>query len=185
MQPGVFALSGWDLVGDLTLPAAAVRGRLADGDTRWINRGAYDLLGSNPAATRSEAGLPRATALYGPLPRQLEHPDSFASQLARILKVRSELRLYAGEVVDAPAVQAKGLFILVNRLPDSGDLEVTAINFGDSPIDETVAIKGAAPTMKVSDLLEPEAPRLAVDAAGRLRVSLKGYGWQALRLTRR
>jgi hypothetical protein len=74
---------------------------------------------------------------------------------------------------------------LVNRLPDSGDLEVTAINFGDSPIDETVAIKGAAPTMKVSDVLEPEAPRLAVDAAGHLRVSLKGYGWQALRLTRR
>jgi trehalose synthase len=185
MQPGVFALSGWDLVGDLTLPAAAVRGRLADGDTRWINRGAYDLLGSNPAATRSEAGLPRATALYGPLPRQLEHPDSFASQLARILKVRSEMRLYAGEVVDAPAVRAKGLFVLVSRLPDSGDLEVTAINFGDSPIDETVAIKGAAPTMKVSDVLEPEAPRLAVDAAGRLRVSLKGYGWQALRLTRR
>jgi trehalose synthase len=185
MQPGVFALSGWDLVGDLTLPAAAVRGRLADGDTRWINRGAYDLLGSNPAATRSEAGLPRATALYGPLPRQLEHPDSFASQLARILKVRSELRLYAGEVVDAPAVRAKGLFVLVNRLPDSGDLEVTAINFGDSPIDESVAIKGAAPTMKVSELLEPEAPRLAIDAAGRLRVSLKGYGWQALRLTRR
>src|SRR6185295_3988629 len=40
-QPGVFALSGWDLVGALTLPSAAVRDRLADGDTRWINRGAY------------------------------------------------------------------------------------------------------------------------------------------------
>src|SRR5579863_3253596 len=50
-QPGVFALSGWDLVGALTLPAAAVRDRLADGDTRWINRGAYDLIGANPQAT--------------------------------------------------------------------------------------------------------------------------------------
>ena len=184
MQPGVFALSGWDLMGDLTLPAAAVRQRLADGDTRWINRGAYDLLGANPTATRSAAGVARATSLYGPLPRQLEHADSFASQLARMLRLRSQLRLYAGEVVDVPAVRAKGLFVMVNRLPDSSDLEVTLINFGDSAIDETVAIKGAVPAMRVSNLLESATPVSAVDAAGGLRVSLKGYEWRALRLTR-
>lgn len=184
MQPGVFALSGWDLAGDLTLPAAAVRQRLADGDTRWINRGAYDLLGSNPAATRSQAGLPRARSLYGPLPRQLENPDSFASQLRRMLQVRSHLRLYAGEVVDVPAVRAKGLFVMVNRLPDSSDLEVTLINFGESSIEETVAIKGAVPAMRVSNLLESATSAPAVDAAGGLRVTLKGYEWQALRLTR-
>ena len=184
MQPGVFALSGWDLVGDLTLPAAAVRQRLADGDTRWINRGAYDLLGSNPTAARSQAGLPRATSLYGPLPRQLARPDSFASQLARMLQVRSQLRLYAGQVMDAPTTRARGLFVLVSRLPDSSDLEVTAINFGDSPVDETLVVKGAAPAMRVTDLLEPETSVMALDAAGRLRLSLKGYEWQALRLTR-
>src|SRR5207248_3369325 len=44
MQPGIFALSGWDLVGALTLPAESVKTLLADGDTRWINRGSYDLL---------------------------------------------------------------------------------------------------------------------------------------------
>ena len=184
MQPGVFALSGWDLAGDLTLPAAEVRQRLADGDTRWINRGAYDLLGSNPTATRSQGGLPRAKSLYGPLPQQLEHPDSFASRLRRILQVRAALRLAAGEVVDVPAVRAKGLFVMVNRLPDSSDLEVTIINFGASPIDEAVAIKGAAPAMRVSNLLESETSGPAVDAAGRLRISLKGYEWQALRLMR-
>jgi len=183
MQPGVFALSGWDLVGDLTLPAASVRERLADGDTRWINRGAYDLLGSNPAAIRSKAGLPRATSLYGSLPSQLEHADSFASQLARMLKVRSQLRLYAGQVVDAPAARTKGLFVLVSRLPDSGDLEVTAINFGGSAIDETVAIKGATPAMKVTGLLGAKASESSLDGAGRLRFGLKGYEWQALRLT--
>src|SRR2546430_1036224 len=131
-QPGVFALSGWDLVGALTLPAAAVRDRLADGDTRWINRGAYDLIGANPQATRSAAGMPRAIAIYGPLPQQLERPDSFASRLARMLKARADLRLYAARLVDIPAVQSKGLFVLVHELPEHSGLEVTAINFGPS-----------------------------------------------------
>ncbi|EPM79712.1 trehalose synthase, partial [Pseudomonas syringae pv. actinidiae ICMP 18804] len=34
MQPGVFALSGWDLVGALTLPAEQVEHLMQDGDTR-------------------------------------------------------------------------------------------------------------------------------------------------------
>src|SRR6185437_4864564 len=101
-----------------------------------------------------------------------------------MLQVRSALRLYAGEVVDVPAVRAKGLFVMVNRLPDSKDLEVTLINFGDSSIDEAVAIKGAAPAMRASNLLESGAPAASVDAAGGLRVNLKAYEWQALRLTR-
>ena len=50
LQPGVFALSGWDLVGALPLPQAAVEQLMADGDTRWIHRGAYDLMAVNPGA---------------------------------------------------------------------------------------------------------------------------------------
>src|SRR3984893_5917183 len=34
-QPGVFALSGWDLVGALTLPAAVVKDRLSHGEPTW------------------------------------------------------------------------------------------------------------------------------------------------------
>ena len=69
-QPGIFALSGWDLVGALTVPAEQVADLLADGDTRWIHRGAYDLMGVDPEATGSAAGLPKARALYGSLPEQ-------------------------------------------------------------------------------------------------------------------
>ncbi|MGH8179849.1 MAG: hypothetical protein ACRETR_02620, partial [Steroidobacteraceae bacterium] len=79
---------------------------------------------------------------------------------------------------------AKGLFVMVNRLPDSSDLEVSIINFGDATVDEAVPIKGAVPAMRVSNLLDPTASALTVDAAGSLRVSLKGYEWRALRLTR-
>src|SRR5207244_12827636 len=42
------------------LPAESVKTLLADGDTRWINQGSYDLLGTNPGAVKSSADLPRA-----------------------------------------------------------------------------------------------------------------------------
>jgi trehalose synthase len=182
MQPGVFALSGWDLVGALTLPAATVRERLADGDTRWINRGAYDLLGSNPKAMRSAAGLPRALALYGSLPQQLTQSDSFASQLARLLKVRADLHLYAARLTDVPSVEAKGLLVLVHELPENSGLEVTAINFGDRAVDETVLIRGAAPGSTATDILQSQAPQLAVGAGGSLRLHLDGFAGRAWRI---
>jgi trehalose synthase len=181
-QPGVFALSGWDLVGALTLPASAVRERLADGDTRWINRGAYDLLGSNSKATRSAAGLPLAVALYGPLPKQLGKPDSFASQLARMLKVRADLHLFTARLADIPTVQAKSLLVLVHELPENAGLEITAINFAGRPVDETVFIRGAAPDSKAIDVLDPKAPILDIGADGSLRLNLKAYEGKALQI---
>lgn len=183
-QPGVFALSGWDLVGALTLPAATVKDRLADGDTRWINRGAYDLIGSNSKAVRSSAGLPVAMALYGPVPQQLKRPNSFASQLARMLKVRSDLRLYAAELVEVPAVHAKGLLVLVNQLPQGGDLEVTAVNFGAAPVEEDVAIAASGPGAVASDAFDPNSPAVQMSGSGQLHLSLKGYEGRALRIKR-
>lgn len=182
MQPGVFALSGWDLVGALTLPANAVRARLTDGDTRWINRGAYDLIGSNSTARASTAGLPRAVALYGSLPAQLAKRDSFASQLARLLKARAALRLYAARLIDVPAVHAPGLLVLVHALPDNAGLEVTAINFGAQAVDETVAVKDAAPNTTALDVLDPQAPGVVLGADGALRLHLDGYQGKALRI---
>jgi trehalose synthase len=184
MQPGVFALSGWDLVGALTLPAATVHERLADGDTRWINRGAYDLIGSNPHAKSSAAGLPRAVALYGPLPEQLKDPGSFAASLARLLKARSELHLYAAHLADVPAVKAKGLLVLVNELPGGAGTEVTAINFGAQVVDETVPVIGAAQGARVSDVMDPGAQGGSVGADGAVQLHLGAYEYKALRITR-
>ena len=44
MQPGVFSLSSWDLVGALPIPEKSVAERMEDGDYRWINRGGVDLM---------------------------------------------------------------------------------------------------------------------------------------------
>ena len=69
LQPGVFALSGWDLCGMLTLDRRQVGGLLADGDTRWIHRAAYDLMDYRPHANESLSKMPRGISLYGSLPR--------------------------------------------------------------------------------------------------------------------
>jgi trehalose synthase len=157
MQPGVFALSGWDLVGALTLPAESVKALIAEGDTRWINRGAYDLLGKHAGVTTSSSDLPRAQALYGPLPEQLKRPDSFASELRKMLRVRAQYRINESEQVELPAVQARGLVVLVHRLPAGAGAQVTAVNFGRAAVRETVTIKTAPPEGAVKDLLAEKA----------------------------
>jgi trehalose synthase len=153
MQPGVFALSGWDLVGALTLSAESVKDLIAEGDTRWINRGAYDLLGKHPGVTTSSSGLPRAYALYGPLPEQLARPDSFASRLRQMLRVRAKFRIHESEQVELPAVQARGLVVMVHRLPAGAGTQVTAVNFGRTAVREAVTIKTAPANGAVTDLL--------------------------------
>jgi len=182
-QPGVFALSGWDLTGALTLPADSVRERIADGDTRWINRGAYDLLGTNSKATRSAAGLPVATTIYGSLPKQLKNRNSFASQLAHMLKVRADMRLYAARLADIPNVQAKGLFVLVHDLPD-GAREITAINFGSTPIDESITVQGVAANAQAVDVLNEKSPAIGLEVGGKLRLQLQGYEGRAYRIAK-
>jgi trehalose synthase len=179
MQPGVFALSGWDLVGAMTLPSATVKDRLADGDTRWINRGAYDLLGANRSAMQSSAGLPKAFSIYGSLPEQLKHADSFASQLARMLQVRKQLQLYAARQVDVPEVKAKGLLAMVHELPGGGGIEITALNFGATPVDETISLAQAHAGANVVDALQSNAPQGAVSNGG-VRIQLKPYEFKAL-----
>jgi trehalose synthase len=179
MQPGVFALSGWDLVGALTLPGESVKPMIAEGDTRWINRGAYDLLGKHSGVAKSSSDLPRAQALYGPLPEQLKRPDSFASELRKLLRVRAQYRINEGEQVELPAVQARGLVVMVHRLPSSAGTQVTAVNFDRAAVQETVTLKTARPGGAVADLLaEKTLGTLGPD--GRLPLTLGPHEGQVL-----
>ena len=180
LQPGVFALSGWDLVGSLALPSAVVRDRMADGDARWVNRGAYELIGANTSAKQSAAGLPKAVALYGPLPDQLKQNDSFASQLARMLQVRKDLKLYAARQLAVPAVKAKGLLAMVHELPDGGGIEITALNFGRDAIDEVIVVPQVKPGASVTDALQPGVTAAPISSDGGLRIQLKAYEGKAL-----
>ncbi|HEY1375565.1 MAG TPA: hypothetical protein VGF55_02165 [Gemmataceae bacterium] len=135
LQPGVFSLSAWDLVGALPVPEDAVKDRVKGGDYRWVNRGGVDLTGANAAADKSVWGLPRAACLYGPLPDQLREPRSFASRLRGLLAARRAYRVAEGELVAVPEPKDRAVCLLVLRLPDR-PLAVTALNFGRGPAAE-------------------------------------------------
>ncbi|HEY5704118.1 MAG TPA: maltose alpha-D-glucosyltransferase [Terrimicrobiaceae bacterium] len=180
-QPGVFALSGWDLVGALPLPPEAVATLIADGDTRWIERGAYDLVSVNSGASTSQAGLPKAPTLYGPIDEQLKRPDSFASQLQKLLAVRQSCGLYASRQILVPGVKSAGLLILVHELPDAKGTQVTALNFGATPIDETIALPGVQPG-PVLDMIN-ETIEGSLSDTGELRITLDGYEGKSLRIS--
>ena len=115
LQPGVFALSGWDLCGMLTLPQADVAGLLKGGDTRWIHRAAHDLMGVNERATQSMAGMPRGRDLYGTIPDQMADETSFLRQLQAILRVRSHYGIATSRQIDIPEVSHRGMLVMVHQ----------------------------------------------------------------------
>ncbi len=133
MQPGVFALSGWDLCGMLTLQRSQVSRLIRAGDTRWIHRAAYDLMNYRPQATESASGIPRGTCLYGSLPDQLSDPESFVSRLRQMLTIRTRYGIATGVQLDVPPVTDKAMLVMVHRL-DTGQPQVAVLNFADRPI---------------------------------------------------
>jgi trehalose synthase len=179
-QPGVFALSGWDLIGALPLPHASVRDLMVDGDTRWIERGAYDLANVAPEATHSRAGLPRAPSLYGSIGEQLQDPESFASQLKRLLAVRHTYGLHASLQTAIPDVVNPALLIMVHELPDGRGTQVTALNFGPEAIEETITLAGVQPGPVVDMINETIEGDLS--ESGELTVRLDAYEGLSLRI---
>ena len=143
LQGGVFLLSGWDLVGALPIPAASVEYLVADNDYRWINRGGYDLLGTAGNTDRSIQGLPKAQSLYGSLADQLKDKGSFASRLNSMLSLRDTLGIARSELVSVPAVDHKGVVVLVNKLQEQpGAWQITALNFSRSQLEQSICHGG-------------------------------------------
>ena len=180
MQPGVFALSGWDLVGALPLAAADVAHLMQDGDTRWIHRGAYDLVDLNPDAHLSAGQMPRAKSLYGSLNSQLQDPESFAAQLQKILAVRRAYDIAASRQVRVPDGQNPALLIMVHELPAGRGTQITALNFGATPITETVNLPDIAAGMVVDIINERVEGDLT--AQGEFTITLDAYEGLALRV---
>ncbi|MCO7506881.1 MULTISPECIES: maltose alpha-D-glucosyltransferase [unclassified Pseudomonas] len=180
MQPGVFALSGWDLVGALPLEPEQVEGLMGDGDTRWIHRGAYDLADLDVEAQLSAEGLPRARSLYGSLASQLQHPDSFASSLKRMLAVRQAYAIAASRQILIPEVANPALLLMVHELPAGKGIQITALNFGAEPLSETLHLPDVSPGAVVDMINERLEGELS--EAGEMTINLDGYEGLSLRI---
>jgi trehalose synthase len=181
LQPGVFALSGWDLGGMLTLGREAVADLIADGDTRWINRGAHDLRDANPEADRSEGGMPRGRSLYGPLEAQLSDPASFACQLQRIIRVRREYGLATASQIDVPEVSHRSMLVMVHRLAGR-DLQITAMNFGSEPITGSVRSEHLPAGSRVIDMFTGDDVA-QVDDLHSFSIAIDGHDGRGLLVT--
>ncbi|MBK7820053.1 MAG: maltose alpha-D-glucosyltransferase [Tessaracoccus sp.] len=185
LQPGVFALSGWDLVGALPVDRDDVADLIATGDTRWIERGAFDLMGANPEAARSASGLPRARTLYGPLGAQLDDPESFASRLASMLHLREAHGIATGALLDVPEPDDAAILVLVNRLA-VGAVQVSVFNFAEREASTAIRSEELIVGATVVDLgTSDEVGVVEADGGrgGRLDVVLAPFGVKALILT--
>jgi trehalose synthase len=152
LQPGVFALSGWDMCGMLTLPPGEVSEQIRGGDTRWIHRAGHDLMGVNERATRSMAGMPRGRSLYGSIPEQLADDTSFLRQLQAILRVRSHYGVATSVQVDIPEVSHRGMLVLVHQLDDPSQYQLTLLNFANEDVAGSVRSEHLPPGGHVMDM---------------------------------
>ena len=178
LQPGVFALSGWDLCGMLTLPRSQLSGLLTLGDTRWIHRASYDLMSYRPDAMESMSKLPRGTSLYGSVPEQLMDGSSFVSRLREVLAVRARYRIATSVQLDVPAVSNKALLVMVHLL-ESGSLQVTALNFSQTTIAETVTSEHL-PTGGVAIDMFTDRTIATVDQRHSFPIALEGHHGMSL-----
>jgi trehalose synthase len=140
MQPGVFCLSLWDLVGALPVAEELVKARTVNQDYRWLNRGGVDPLGVAAEATHSARGLPRAEALYSSLPEQLADPTSFASELKAMLSARKHWEIARMDLC-SPLIEPEhsGVCLITMRLPGR-HLAVTALNFSREEVEEELDV---------------------------------------------
>jgi trehalose synthase len=179
LQPGVFALSGWDLAGMLTVDAADVADLIAEGDTRWLNRGSHDLRGVDEPST--EGRMPAGRSLYGTLGEQLADPDSFASGLRRILDVRRRYGIATATQIDVPDVADKAELVMVHELAD-GTLQITALNFSAEATTGSVRSEALPAGGRLTDMFTGEELG-TVDDLHSFPLSIAPYSGRSLLVT--
>jgi trehalose synthase len=182
LQPGVFSLSGWDLLGMLTLDPEKIAPLLATGDTRWIHRSAYDLMGFHAEFEQPTTGMPKAVSMYGPLPQQLKDEASFVSQLRRILRLRNRYGIATSTQVDVPGVSNRAMLVMVHQLSNPVEHQVTVLNFDSDPIIGTINSTHLDPGSIVVDMFTDEVIG-EVDDLHSFSIALDGHQGRSLFLS--
>ncbi len=101
MQPGVFSFSAEDLLG--ALPQERI---------------SLDLMGESIGT------------LYSCLPNQFKNCRSFALQTKRFVQVRNDQSLESAALSAVPRTINPSVLLLVHKMPDTGYIQILAVNFG-------------------------------------------------------
>ena len=177
LQPGVFALSGWDLSGSLTLKPDDVKDLISTGDTRWLNRGAYDLTEINPSAKTSGAGMPKTRTLYPSLKKQLEDKTSFAYGLKQLLNIREKYNIAVAEQLDIPETDNSSILIMIHRLPDE-DLQLSVLNFSHKVKKTAIYNNLFEDKTKLTNMLNEEEI-IKIDKDSYFNIEIEGHGFRS------
>jgi len=162
----------------LTVDPDKIAPLLETGDTRWIHRSSYDLMGFNDSE-QPTTGMPEAVSLYGPLPDQLRDPDSFVSQLRRILRIRRRYGIATSTQVDVPEVSNKAMLVMVHELSHPGKHQVTVLNFASDEIVGTINSAHLVPRSVVIDMFTDEVLG-EVDDLHSFSIALDGHQGRSL-----
>ena len=181
MQPGVFACSGWDLMGALPLKEEQIKELLADGDFRWVNRGALDIMDLNKESKVSPSGLPKAQTLYDSIPEQLNDPNSFVSKLKHMLKIREEYKIYKAELIELPTVTEDSVVAMLHELPGDLGKQLTILNFSPEKVNEAVTFKSIKNSSAIG-LINAHKVVENISSSGKLNIQLDGFEGRILLL---
>lgn len=150
MQPGVFMLSGRDLMGTLPLPHGVVPAVSAKEALVQNTLGAYDLFGRTRGALLSPMGVPKAKAAFGPLLKQAAAPYSFMSQIQPLLHLRKKYAVADAQISRYPASKGAGCVLWELTLPDNMGHMLVAVNLGKERAFESVSLSAGT---QITDVL--------------------------------
>ncbi len=142
MQPGVYMISGQDLVGALPLGWKAMVDNLEDWDTAMTTRGAYGLLRTSGALMVTRQGVAKTKNLFGAVDEQIYAPRSFVSELGSILKARSRIGLPRATFLGRLQTRGPGSVAMLHQLPDGRGHMVIIANFSRSKVNESLDLSG-------------------------------------------
>ena len=207
IQPGIFQISAWDLMGCIQLEPEEVKEMTKDGDFRWCNRPGYKIIGDNSTqqGSRFSVGqLPRGRSVFGPLDVQEKFPSSLFYELRNILHVRKELDIALCCNQIPLRTVSKGCVCLMHVLSASSgepELEMTIVNFSEEPCSEMINLssyvgtsyenrrgkeavleEGLWKSKKVINMLPESSSTASVDDHGCMTIEVTGYGCQIVRL---
>jgi hypothetical protein len=100
--------------------------------------------------------MPRGRSLYGPLPAQLDDPDSFASRLTHVLRVREASGIATATQIEVPACSHPGVLVMVHDDLPGVLRQATVLNFSADPVDVRVTSYHFTPGWSVVDELTGE-----------------------------